>query len=41
MKIRTMFLTAVALFVLGSLAVPANALGRHHHRHHHGHHHKR
>jgi hypothetical protein len=38
MKIRRMFLAVFALIVLGGLAVPANALGHHHHRHHHRHH---
>jgi hypothetical protein len=38
MKLRTLFLAAIALVVLAGSVVPANAYNRHHHRHHHHHH---
>jgi hypothetical protein len=39
MKLRTLFLAAVAFVVLAVAVVPASAKS-HHHRHHRGHHHK-
>lgn len=35
---RNLLLAAIAVTVLASAAVPANAAVRHHHRHHHRHH---
>jgi hypothetical protein len=37
MKLRTMFLAAIALVVLAGSVVPANANARRHHHHHHHH----
>ena len=37
MKLRTLFLAAIALVVLAGSVVPTNAYARHHHRHHHHH----
>jgi hypothetical protein len=39
MKLRTLFLAAVALVVLAGAVVPASAKS-HHHRHHRHHHHR-
>ena len=39
MKLRSLFLAAVAFVVLAGAIVPANASTYRHHRHHHHHHH--
>jgi hypothetical protein len=39
MKLRMLFLAAIAFVVLAGSVVPANAKSHHHHRHH-GHHHR-
>jgi len=39
MKLRTLFLAAIAFVVLAGSVVPANA-SSHHHRRHHRHHHR-
>jgi hypothetical protein len=39
MKLRTLFLAAIALVVLAGAVVPANAKSHHRH-HHHSHHHR-
>jgi len=38
MKLRTLFLAAIAFVVLAGSVVPANAYSHHHHHHHHHHH---
>ncbi len=35
MKLRTLFLAAVAFVVLAGAVIPAGARSRHHHHHHH------
>jgi hypothetical protein len=37
MKLRTLFLAAIALVVLAGSVVPTNAYARRHHHHHHHH----
>ncbi len=37
MKLRTLFLAAIAFVVLAGSVIPASAHSRHHHHHHHNH----
>jgi hypothetical protein len=37
MKLRTLFLAAIAFVVLAGAVIPANAKSHHHRRHHHHH----